>query len=101
MSYKDSPLCLLLGTSPQVRIAFFFLANPFDDFTKTDIARYLEMSRHSVYKGLAPLLRFGLVKESRKIGNTTLYCTDTGDLFGALTKVNDEVVQKMIKEQEK
>jgi len=63
----------LFGNDPLVKIIDFFLENRFWDYTKTDIASHSGISRTQLYKVWSQLLEAKLVKETRKIGATTLY----------------------------
>lgn len=63
----------LFGNSPLVKILDFFLENRFWDYTKTDIANHSGISRTQLYKVWSVILEGQLVKETRKIGATTLY----------------------------
>ncbi|NYZ60652.1 hypothetical protein H0O01_03060 [Candidatus Micrarchaeota archaeon] len=75
-----------LGDTPLVRVMDFFIGNSIFDYTKTDIAENSDVSRASLYTVWPQLEQYGIVKASRKIGNTTLY---------RLNKENP-VVQKLI-----
>jgi len=63
----------LFGNGPLVKILDFFLENRFWDYTKTDIAGHSAISRTQLYKVWSVILEAELVKETRKIGATTLY----------------------------
>lgn len=63
----------LFGNGPLVKILDFFLENRFWDYTKTDIASHSGISRTQLYKVWSVILEGKLVKETRKIGATTLY----------------------------
>ncbi len=63
----------LFGNGPLVKIIDFFLENRFWDYTKTDIASHSAISRTQLYKVWSVILEAELVKETRKIGATTLY----------------------------
>ena len=54
----------------------FLLENRFWDYTKTDIAKHSRLSRTQLYRIWENIVRARLVKESRKIGATTLYQTN-------------------------
>ncbi len=83
---EKSLLAGFLGDTPFIRVVDFLIENSVFDYTKKDIAENAGISRASLYKIWPTLERYELVKESRKIGNTTLY------------KLNKEnpVVQKLI-----
>ena len=66
----------LFGNSGLVKILDFLLENRFWDYTKTDIAKHSGLSRTQLYRIWGAILENMLVKESRKIGATTLYQTN-------------------------
>ena len=63
----------LFGNTSLVKIVDFFLENRFWDYTKTDIANHSGISRTQLYKVWNVILETELVKETRRIGATTLY----------------------------
>ena len=75
-----------LGSTPSTRVIDFLIENSIFDYTKSDIAENAGITRASLYKIWPVLEKYELLKESRKIGNTTLY---------KLNKTNP-VVQKLI-----
>ena len=70
---EKSLLLEFLGDTPLIRVIDFLLENSIFDYTKTDIAENAGISRASLYNVWPTLAKFEIVKESRKIGNTTLY----------------------------
>lgn len=62
-----------LGGTPFIRVMDFLIENSIFDYTKTEIAENAEISRASLYKVWPVLEMYGLVKESRRIGNAVLY----------------------------
>ena len=83
---EKSLLVKFLGNTPLIRVVDFLIENSIFDYTKTEIAENAGISRASLYNVWSMVEKFELVKESRKIGNTTLY---------KLNKDNP-VVQKLI-----
>ncbi|NYZ73977.1 hypothetical protein H0O00_02455, partial [Candidatus Micrarchaeota archaeon] len=63
----------LLGDAPSIRLIDFLIENSIFDYTKTELADNSGISRASLYKIWPSLERYRIVKQSRKIGNTTLY----------------------------
>lgn len=63
----------LFGNNALVKTLDFFLENRFWDYTKKDVARESGISRTQLYRFWNVLEGHGLVKETRKIGGTTLY----------------------------
>ncbi len=66
----------LFGSGSLTKILDFFLENRFWDYTKTDIAKHIGISRQSAYNKWSILEKYEIVLSSRKIGNTTLYKTN-------------------------
>lgn len=62
-----------LGGTPFIRVMDFLIENSIFDYTKTEIAKNAEISRASLYNVWPVLEMYGLVKESRRIGNAVLY----------------------------
>ena len=74
--YKDLGESLLVkafGYSPKLRIMDLFLANPYFDFSKEELAKELGMSKQTVYKNFKDMEELGIVKFSRKIGRAVMY----------------------------
>ena len=63
----------LFGNSTLVKALDFFLENRFWDYTKKDVAQNSGISRTQLYKFWDVLESHDIVKETRKIGGTTLY----------------------------
>ena len=66
----------LFGSSSLTKMLAFLLENRFWDYTKTDIADKVGISRQSLYNKWPIIEKYEIVLPSRKIGNTTLYKTN-------------------------
>ncbi|GAH29212.1 unnamed protein product, partial [marine sediment metagenome] len=66
----------LFGSSSLTRTLDFLLENRFWDYTKTDIANHIGISRQSLYNKWSILEKYEIVISSRKIGSATLYKTN-------------------------
>ncbi len=65
-----------------------------NDINITDIARMAGLERKTVYSHLDPLLAYGLVEESRTVGNSTMYQINTAnEAAKALGKFDHELMQ--------
>lgn len=82
---EETLLLRCLGNSPTLRIVDYFLENRLSDYTKDEIIENLNMGRATFFKYWKELEKFGIVKETRKIGKSNLY------------KLNEEneIVQKL------
>ena len=90
----------LFGNSAFVKVLDFLLENRFWDYTKKDIAEHSEISRTELYRLWNTLAKLHLVKESRKIGATTLYQTNMGSpVMGKLSELSMEVATELNKEE--
>ena len=100
MNYlENSPLCLSLGNTPALIILSFLIAHRNFDYSKTEISRNTGLARQTVYRGLEPLERFGMIKENRKIGQTTLYTLDgESEAVEDLIKFNKSIVKLIVNE---
>ena len=70
---KLSGFRIVFNDSVPARMMDAFLDNWGLDLTKTDIAEIAGVSRDSIYRILPIWEKLGIVKETRKIGATTLY----------------------------
>lgn len=68
-----TPIRRIFGDSPMVKVLDVLIENPIHDYSKRELAEAAEISPTTLYKLLEPLKENGIIKESRKIGNTTLY----------------------------
>jgi DNA-binding GntR family transcriptional regulator len=102
MNYSRSPLCLSLGDTPSLQLISFLLAHRDFDYSKTELAKNLGLSRQTIYKALEPLVNFKLVVESRKIGNTTLYKLNLNSKsVKTIQTFNESIVNLIIKQEKK
>jgi len=89
----------LFGNSVLTKVLDFFLENRFWDYTKTDVANHVDMSRQSMYLNWPTLEKYGIVLPSRKIGGTTLYKTNPeSPIVKALSKLALSVAAHGIEE---
>jgi len=92
-----APLCEMLGETPTLRLLAFLIAHANFDYSKAELARNLNLSRQTIYKALEPLLKFNIVVESRKIGNTTLYkLSPDSEPVNAFIGLNETIVSFII-----
>jgi len=94
----------LFGNSALVKTLDFFLENRFWDYTKKDVARESGISRTQLYRFWNLIEDMSIVKETRKIGATTLYKINLDSpIVQVLEKlsqqVSDQINAKIIAEQ--
>ena len=73
---NKSPIAMVFGYSPKMRILDYFLDFPTGDFTKKEIIETLGMSKQTFYKYFDSLEDLGLVKVNRTIGKAKLFKID-------------------------
>jgi Fe2+ or Zn2+ uptake regulation protein len=93
--YKDlgeTILIKMFGYSPKLRILDIFIDNPHFDFSKSELARELRMSKQTLYKNFKDLEELGIVKVSRTIGRATMYTINRDH---PLVKRLDEIITEI------
>lgn len=63
----------LFGDTPRVRLLDFLADNLEFDYSISFISEHAKVPRQTLYRLLDILLREGLVKETRKVGRSTMY----------------------------
>lgn len=66
-------LTKIFGDYPQVRVIDLLISHPWSEYSKSDIAEYSNISRPTLYRFFEALLKYELIKPTRKFGNTQLY----------------------------
>ena len=101
-TYKADETLLLkyLGSSPTLRIIDFFLDNPLSDYSKSEVAQNLAMSRATFFKYWKELETSGALLVTRKIGRATLYKLDrANDIVKQLIKLDMAISKKAMEKQ--
>lgn len=94
-------LVSLLGDHPKTKILAVFLGNADMDFNVTEIADYADLKRDTVYKYLDTLRGWGLVEETRQVGNSHMYSLDTdSDAAQALAETEWRLVEHLAGKEE-
>jgi len=73
MKREPSVFLDVVGDSPTMRIMQFMIEGRHFDYMLTDLARDGEVSWGTLNKVFPKLVKYGLIKEVRKIGRATLY----------------------------
>lgn len=73
---EETPLTILFGDGPKVRILAALLADPELDHNVTEIAEMAGVSRNTVYRHLDDLLDIGVVRKTRETGGSPRYKID-------------------------
>jgi predicted transcriptional regulator len=108
---NGAPLERVLGSTTQIKIIDAMSAFKSFDFSVQEIAGNAEISTKSVRRALPDLLRYGIVKEHRRVGRNTMYRYNVGNpITERLTKFIMEIAtfdamivteQELAKEEEK
>jgi len=90
----------IFGSTPELETLQFLIAHSHFDYTKKELAEHAGISRQTVYKVLEVFLKWRIVKETRKIGNVTLYALDRKNrLVESFKKFDNEVINIIIQEE--
>jgi len=96
----EPPFEGIFGSTPELKVLQFLLAHSHFDYTKKEIAEHAGISRQTVYNVLDIFLTWGIIKETRKIGNVTLYTLHkTNPLVQAFKKFDNEIINIIAKEE--
>ena len=90
---EDKSLLLqYMGDTPQLRIIDFFLDNRESDYSKKEIIEYTGISKTTFYNVWDGIMRFGLLKTTRKYGRAQLYALNQDSaLIQAFRVLDDEL----------
>ena len=102
---EDKSLLLqYMGDTPQLRIIDFFLDNRESDYSKKEIIEYTGISKTTFYNVWDGIMRFGLLKTTRKYGRAQLYALNQDSaLIQAFRVLDDELgkhaMERVLEEQ--
>ena len=83
----------IFGSTPELKTLQFLIAHSHFDYTKKELAENAGISRQTVYKVLKLFLKWEIVKETRKIGNVTLYALNKKNkLVESFKKFDNEII---------
>jgi len=92
----------ILGDSAEMRIIDFLIEHRWSDYTKTEIARWCEISRPTLYKIWPNLEKNKIIIPTRKLARATLYkLNEENELVKALAEVDRILMKKVFEEVEK
>ena len=90
----------IFGSTPELKTLQFLIAHTHFDYTKKELAEHSGISRQTVYKVLDVFLKWGIIKETRKIGNVTLYTLNTTNkLVTSFKKFDNEIISIITQEE--
>ena len=96
----EPPFEGIFGSTPELKVLQFLLAHSHFDYTKKELAEHAGISRQTVYNVLDIFLAWGIIKETRKIGNVTLYTLHkTNQLVQAFKKFDNEIINIITREE--
>ena len=93
MTEIELPFEGIFGSTPELKTLQFLIAHSHFDYTKKELAENAGISRQTVYKVLKLFLKWEIVKETRKIGNVTLYTLNKKNrLVESFKKFDNEII---------
>lgn len=93
MIKMEPPFEGIFGSTPELKTLQFLIAHSHFDYTKKELAENAGISRQTVYKVLEVFLKWEIVRETRKIGNVTLYALNKKNkLVESFKKFDNEIV---------
>ena len=100
MIKMEAPFEGIFGSTPELKTLQFLIAHSHFDYTKKELAEHAGISRQTVYKVLEMFLKWRIVKETRKIGNVTLYALNKENrLVESFKKFDNEIIDIITKEE--
>jgi len=76
---EETVLTDVLGTHPKVKILAALLGESHRDRNPTEIARLAGIDRSTFYDHVDDLLAYGVVEQTRTVGNSPMYRIDRDD----------------------
>ena len=99
MTKMEVPFEGIFGSTPELKTLQFLIAHSHFDYTKKELAEHAGISRQTVYKVLELFLEWEIVKETRKIGNVTLYTLNKKNrLVESFKKFDNEIINIIAQE---
>jgi len=96
---KKSMLLEVIGETIVNRVVDFLIEGRGLDYSKTDIADGCEISRPTLYKVLPVLIKEGIVKPTRTLGNVQLYTlNEANEKVKVLLKLEEMLLKKSFEE---
>ena len=90
----------IFGDSPQVKVLDLLITQDDMEYTKKEIAECADVGRSTLYTFWDTLERYGIVKKTRRIGNTWLYRINTeSPAVKALQEFQLKVVDLIVEEE--
>ena len=87
----DPILIEALGDSVNLRVLNFFIENPFDKFTVSEISKFSNVSRNSVYKYLETYIDRGYLLESNGGGRVHYRLNRSDKVIQLIDRFVDDV----------
>jgi len=97
-NYQTPPLCEIFNSKHSARVLLHTIAHRDSDYSISEMADMLGISRQTVSRTLKPLIRYGLVTESRIVDKTRMYSFNPSLKTSiSLLKFNDAIIDYLIK----
>lgn len=95
----DEPLVNIFGNPKVVEIADVLMDHPSADYSKKELAEITGVSEATIHRNWEAVERAGIVRETRKYGNTTLYALDQdSDVVRALYQLDQALMDRLEEE---
>ena len=100
MIKMKAPFEGIFGSTPELKTLQFLIAHSHFDYTKKELAENAKISRQTVYKVLELFLKWGIIKETRRIGNVTLYTLNKKNrLVESFKKFDNKIIEIIVQEE--
>ncbi|HEY7572237.1 MAG TPA: hypothetical protein VH796_12800 [Nitrososphaeraceae archaeon] len=93
---KNRPLEKVFGNC-NARVLDFFVINRGMDYTPAEISDITHLPVKSIQRSLLHLIKCGLVKETNKVGNSSMYVLESSELAVVLTQYVDTSLSAEVK----
>ncbi|HTY89703.1 MAG TPA: hypothetical protein VMC84_00850 [Methanocella sp.] len=84
MTVPTSPLVEIFGPTSSAQLIVYLVFNHGNEFTLSDVAERLKISKAKVNKMKDGLLKYKVIHETRKVGKTSYYRYDRNSKMGKM-----------------
>jgi hypothetical protein len=84
MSVPPSPLVEIFGQNSSAQLIVYLVFNHGNEFTLADVAERLKISKAKVSKMKEGLIKYNIIRETRRVGKTSYYRYDRNSKLGKL-----------------
>lgn len=84
MSVPPSPLVEIFGPSSSAQFIVYLVFNHGNEFTLADVSERLKISKAKVSKMKEGLIKYNIIRETRRVGKTSYYRYERNSKLGKL-----------------